>query len=174
MFYRIHRKSQIFSYLLICPVPAGKHRDGIFQQCQKIRHCFLHLWVMDFHPAAAESDYPVHQFLIDLRLTFSYAGFQYPLLQSVIFNKRFQEFVFSRHLPPFSYRLSCALLIFLIDLTHGCHTIQIDHRDRIDFFCHCHRCLHHSLLSGIFSLQIGDMPQYTDREQPLPDRRYER
>ena len=66
MFYRIHRKSQMFSYLLICPVPAGKHRDGIFQRCQKIRHCFLHLWVMDFHPAAAESDYPVHQFLIDL------------------------------------------------------------------------------------------------------------
>ena len=171
MFYRIHRKSQMFSYLLICPVPAGKHRDGIFQRCQKIRHCFLHLWVMDFHPAAAESDYPVHQFLIDFRLTFSYAGFQYPLQQSVIFYKRFQESVFSRHLPAGRYRYSGSLLILLINLTHGCHTIQIDHRDRICPLCHCHRSLHHSLCPRILPVQISHMSKYADSEQPLPDRK---
>ena len=126
---------------------------------------------MDFHPAAAESDYPVHQFLIDFRLTFSYAGFQYPLQQSVIFNKRFQEFVFSRHLPAFGYRLPCALLIFLVDLAHGRYAMQVNHRDRIDLFRHCHRRLPHALCSGILSFQISGMPQHTDCKQPLPDRK---
>ena len=126
---------------------------------------------MDFHPAAAESDYPVHQFLIDFRLTFSYAGFQYPLQQSVIFYKRFQESVFSRHLPAGRYRYSGSLLILLINLTHGCHTIQIDHRDWICPLCHCHRSLHHSLCPRILPVQISHMSQYADSEQPLPDRK---
>lgn len=97
--HRIHRKPQILPDFLVCPVAAGEHGNGKFHRGQEIGYGFLHLRIVDFHPAAAEGEHAVHQFFVDLRLLFADTRFQYALQESVVFDKWFQKLVFSRHLP---------------------------------------------------------------------------
>ena len=159
MFDRIHGQSQMFCNFLVCPVPARQHGNGIFQGTQKIRHCLLHLGIVNLHPSTAECKYTIYQLLVHFRLFFPDTDFQNSLKQTVILDKWFHEFVKSCPLPCLAHRLNRLFLFFQIDLTHCLHTAQIDHGDRVNSVCHQKCTLHNTFCLSLILSQINLMRQ---------------